>query len=87
MPHAQPASEMSLSGLDGRVAVVTGSSSGIGRCVADTLAALGCRVAGIDLRVDAASGHASFAGDVSDEDDMERASRRSSGTSVRPSCW
>ncbi len=72
MPHAQPASEMSLSGLDGRVAVVTGSSSGIGRCVADTLAALGCRVAGIDLRVDAASGHASFAGDVSDEDDMER---------------
>jgi 2-hydroxycyclohexanecarboxyl-CoA dehydrogenase len=72
VPHATPASEMSLSGLDGRVAVVTGSSSGIGRCVADTLAALGCRVAGIDLRTDTASAHASFAGDVSDEADMER---------------
>jgi 2-hydroxycyclohexanecarboxyl-CoA dehydrogenase len=71
VPHAQPASEMSLSGLDGRVAVVTGSSSGIGRGVADTLAALGCRVAGIDLSAEPSSPHVSFAGDVSDEGDVD----------------
>jgi NAD(P)-dependent dehydrogenase (short-subunit alcohol dehydrogenase family) len=63
---------MRLSGLDGRVAVVTGSSSGIGRRVAETLAALGSRVAGIDLAAESSSAHRSFAGDVSDEGDMER---------------
>jgi 2-hydroxycyclohexanecarboxyl-CoA dehydrogenase len=71
VPHPHLASEMSLSGLDGRVAVVTGSSSGIGRGVADTLAALGCRVAGIDLSADSSSAHPSFAGDVSDEGDVD----------------
>ena len=35
---------MPLAGLDGKVAVVTGSSQGIGRGVADRLAAEGCRV-------------------------------------------
>jgi 2-hydroxycyclohexanecarboxyl-CoA dehydrogenase len=63
---------MRLSGLDGRVAVVTGTSSGIGRRVGETLSALGCRVAGIDLAPDPSTGHPSFAGDVSDEADMER---------------
>lgn len=69
---AHPATEMRLSGLDGRVAVVTGTSSGIGRRVAETLSALGCRVAGIDLAADPSAGHPCFAGDVSDEGDMER---------------
>jgi 2-hydroxycyclohexanecarboxyl-CoA dehydrogenase len=69
---AHPATAMRLSGLDDRVAVVTGSSSGIGRCVAETLAALGCRVAGIDLAADPSAVHPSFAGDVSDEGAMER---------------
>jgi 2-hydroxycyclohexanecarboxyl-CoA dehydrogenase len=69
--HPHLASEMSLSGLDGRVAVVTGSSSGIGRGVADTLVSLGCRVAGIDLGVDTSWAQPSFTGDVSDEGDMD----------------
>jgi NAD(P)-dependent dehydrogenase (short-subunit alcohol dehydrogenase family) len=44
-----PAASMHLDGIEGRVAVVTGASNGIGRCVAETLAALEARVAGIDL--------------------------------------
>jgi 3-oxoacyl-[acyl-carrier protein] reductase len=35
---------MSLAGLSGRVAIVTGSSQGIGRGVAERLAAEGCRI-------------------------------------------
>jgi 2-hydroxycyclohexanecarboxyl-CoA dehydrogenase len=44
------AAAMRLEGIDGRVAAVTGASSGIGRCIADTLTSLGARVAGIDLQ-------------------------------------
>ena len=36
--------------LDGRVAVVTGEGSGIGRCTAIELAGRGCRLALVDLR-------------------------------------
>jgi NAD(P)-dependent dehydrogenase (short-subunit alcohol dehydrogenase family) len=63
---------MRLSGLDGRVAVVTGSSSGIGLCVADTLAALGCHVAGIDRSAAPSGAHPSYTGDVCDEGAIER---------------
>ena len=41
--------DMKLAGVEGRVAVVTGSASGIGRCVEATLRGLGARVAGIDV--------------------------------------
>jgi len=63
---------MRLSGIDGRVAVVTGSASGIGRCVAETLAALGARVAGIDRASGPSPIHPTFAGDVSDAADIDR---------------
>jgi NAD(P)-dependent dehydrogenase (short-subunit alcohol dehydrogenase family) len=50
--------------LDGEVAVVTGGASGIGRVVADALAAVGARVAVFDL---AAAGADAHKVDVADE--------------------
>jgi len=58
---------MRLEGIAGRVAVVTGSSSGIGLRVAETLRALGASVAGLDLG-DAATGlDLALSADVRDE--------------------
>jgi 2-hydroxycyclohexanecarboxyl-CoA dehydrogenase len=51
---AARADEMRLQGIAGRVALVTGSASGIGLRVAETLRALGARVAGLDLAAGAA---------------------------------
>jgi NAD(P)-dependent dehydrogenase (short-subunit alcohol dehydrogenase family) len=50
--------------LDGEVAVVTGGASGIGRVVADALAAVGARVAIFDV---AAAGAEAYKVDVADE--------------------
>jgi len=50
--------------LDGEVAVVTGAASGIGRVVAEALAAVGARVASFDV---AASGPDAYKVDVTDE--------------------
>lgn len=69
---------MHLAGLEGRRAVVTGASSGIGLAVADTLEALGAIVAGIDLAA-GKSRRLSVAADVSDARAVDEAFARIEG--------
>jgi NAD(P)-dependent dehydrogenase (short-subunit alcohol dehydrogenase family) len=63
--------------LDGKVAIVTGAAQGIGRAIAEGLAAEGARIVVADLR-GAEEAAQSFAGgvgltvDVSQEDDVQR---------------
>jgi 3-oxoacyl-[acyl-carrier protein] reductase len=56
-----------VEGLEGRVAVVTGAGRGIGRRIADVLAANGARVAALDLLPPEAEGILGIECDVSDE--------------------
>jgi NAD(P)-dependent dehydrogenase (short-subunit alcohol dehydrogenase family) len=63
--------------LDGKVAIVTGAAQGIGRAIAEGLAAEGARIVVADLRgaEDAAAAYPEGLGltvDVSDEADVER---------------
>jgi NAD(P)-dependent dehydrogenase (short-subunit alcohol dehydrogenase family) len=63
--------------LEGKVALVTGAAQGIGRSIADGLAAAGARVAVADLRgaAEAAARYpdgVGVTGDVASEDDVER---------------
>jgi len=67
------ADTMRLEGINGRVAVVTGSSSGIGLRVAGTLRAMGARVAGLDLGDAAAGLDLSLSADVRDEAQIDAA--------------
>ncbi len=53
--------------LDGKVAVITGASGGIGAATAEVFAREGARVVGVDLR-EGAPGELSLAADVTDEE-------------------
>lgn len=57
---------------EGRVAIVTGGASGIGRAVAERLAADGCRVAVVDLNAAQAGAVADAIGGLAIEADLSR---------------
>ena len=60
-------STIRVSGLDGRVALVTGAARGIGLAIAQTLRDQGARVVAADLEPASADGIAPLAMDVADE--------------------
>jgi 3-oxoacyl-[acyl-carrier protein] reductase len=59
-------------GLGGKVAVVTGAGSGIGRATARRFAAAGAQVVAVDLDASRCEDGLALAADVTDADDMRR---------------
>jgi 3-oxoacyl-[acyl-carrier protein] reductase len=64
---------LALAGYEGRVALVTGAQRGIGRCIAETLAGLGARVAAADLEAPDLPGILGVPVDVRDEGSVNAA--------------
>jgi NAD(P)-dependent dehydrogenase (short-subunit alcohol dehydrogenase family) len=56
--------------LDGKICVITGAASGIGRASAELFAAEGARVVGVDLNADS-PGELAIEADVTDSDQVE----------------
>ncbi len=68
--------QMRLEGIEGRVAMVTGASGGIGRRVVETLDALAARTVGCDLAGTAIPGSLAVEMDVTDIESVESGFRR-----------
>ena len=64
---------MQLDGIEGRVAVVTGGSRGIGRKMVERFRELGARTVALDLEPEDIDGVLSIATDVADEASVDRA--------------
>jgi 3-oxoacyl-[acyl-carrier protein] reductase len=67
------AAEMRLSGLEGRVALVTGAARGIGLRIAETLASLGASTVAADLSAPDVPGIVGVGMDVTDEASVDAA--------------
>jgi 2-hydroxycyclohexanecarboxyl-CoA dehydrogenase len=75
---------MQLDGIEGRVAVVTGGSRGIGRKMVERFRELGARTVALDLQPEEIDGVLSIATDVADEASVDRAIAEVEGTLGAP---
>ncbi len=75
---------MQLDGIEGRVAVVTGGSRGIGRKMVERFRELGAKPVALDLEPEEIDGVLSIATDVTDEAAVDRAITQIEGTLGAP---